>query len=284
MTDEIVDCRALTDDRLCAAMNAAFSDYVVPVTMTAETFTTFRLQRGFSAEHSFAVLADGDIAAFWFSSAPLPAYGNRAYTLSVGTDPAHRRKGLSRRLFQAVVNKQKQAAGQGLQLEVITTNRHAISAYETFGFRTCRDLRICEVPANAGSSACLEGLTFETARVEDLPVDETPFFDTDPTPQNARTALEGLTERVVIVVARTDEEMLGWIAVYEDFSVAQLAVKKGRRRQGIGSALLREVSRRMQAVTFRLVNVDRNATALNAFLDRAGAQDILRQYDMRLVF
>jgi len=265
-------------------MNTAFSDYVVPLTITADGFPKFQRQRGFSAEHSFVALAEGDVAAFWFSSAPLPGYGNRAYTLSVGTDPAHRRKGLCRRLFQAVVDKQKQGAGQGLQLEVITSNRDAISAYETFGFRTCRGLRVCKVPANTGPAAQLEGLVFDLARVEDLPGDETLFFDTDPTPQNARTALEGLRDSVLVLVARAGQSLLGWAAVNEDFSVAQLAVAKGHRRRGIGGALMSAVGRRMGADFFTFVNVDRDAGALNAFLDRAGAQDVLYQDDMRLVF
>lgn len=284
MTYEISDCRGIEPARLCAAMNAAFSDYVVPMVLTEDRFRTFQRQRGFSAGHSFIASRDGEIAAFWFSGIPGTRYGGRAYTLSVGTHPDHRRKRLAQRLFDAVSERQRQAGAGGLQLEVVTTNSRAIAAYTEFGFRSGRSLRVIRMPKASEPRAKPREILFETGAPGDLPDDEAVFFDAEPTPQNAREAVVALWPYVQIVTARKERELLGWAAAYEDGAVAQIAVRRDCRRQGIGRALIGSICRRVAADELTFVNVDEDAAALNAFLGAAGAEEILRQSELRLDF
>lgn len=272
-------------------MNEAFSDYVTPLRMTEAKFVDFQRQRGFSGRHSFVALHEGKIAAFWFSGQADPNFGNRAYTLSVGTEPEHRRRGLSRRLLQAVIKAQQaRQAGQagqagqasGLQLEVITTNDRAVNAYEEFGFLRQRTLRVCNLTKENLEAAEPGPWIAEGLRLDALPADEDAYFETRPTPQNARTALLGLSPDVHLTGVREGGELLGWGAAYKDGAVAQIAVHKAHRRRGIGQALLRELRERTGADQLVFVNVDEEAAGLNRFLDRFGAEETLRQYEMWL--
>lgn len=280
MNYRIADCSTVSPARLCDAMNAAFSDYVVPMSLSRNQFEAFQRQRGFAARQSFVALDGDEIAAFWFSALPDPDNGNRAYTLSVGTHPAHRRKGLSRQLLEAVLDAQRGKGTTGLQLEVITSNLAAIGTYEAFGFRRHRTLRVLKLsgkPADRGSPCAVEPLT-----LEDLPASEEAYFDTAPTPQNSRTALRALAPDFHLLGVRRNGSLLGWGAVYPDGAVAQIAVDSRHRRQGIGSALLRALWQSTGEDSLTFVNVDKAAAGVNSFLDGAGAEELLQQYEMRL--
>jgi len=284
MSYQITDCRTAQSSQLCSAMNAAFSDYVVPLSLTEDKFRDFQKQRGYSAEHSFVALAGDEIAAFWFSSAPLSSYENHAYTLSVGTVPAHRRKGLSRQLLHKVINRQKPDGGRGLQLEVITTNEKAVTAYQEFGFQVRRTLRVCRIAGKRPDFGDEPEFTLAKITLDQLPADEGAFFDTEPTPQNSRAALRGLLETSHVLGVFVNERLIGWGASYADGSVAQIAVHRDFRRRGAGQALLDGLRSATGAGQLTFVNVDTAAEGVNAFLDRAGAEDRVHQLEMRLTF
>lgn len=261
-------------------MNAAFSDYVIPLNLSVGQFEEFQQQRGFSAEQSFVALADDGIAAFWFSGVPMAAYGNRAYTLSVGTHPGHRRNGLSRRLLGAVLETQRDLGAAGLQLEVITDNRQAITAYEAFGFRRQRRLGVLKLDALPAP-----GVVTHAARpigLDDLPDLEDDYFDTMPSPQNGRAALKALNSAVHLVAVVRDGELSGWGAAYPDGAIAQIGVRKPDRRQGVGSAILHALWQAVGRKELTFVNVDTDATGVHAFLRKAGAREVLQQDEMWL--
>jgi len=280
MIFEIKDCQSFGSQRLCAAMNAAFSDYVVPMSLTRDQFESFQRQRGFAATQSFVAVEGDEIAAFWFSGLPDPGNGGRAYTLSVGTHPKHRRKSLSRRLLQAVLDAQRQHRAAGLQLEVITSNSTAIDSYHSFGFRRHRTLRVLKLerePSVIRKEHKVQPLDFA-----DLPASEEGFVDTAPTPQNNRTALRALWPELYLLGVRKNGMLLGWGAVYPDGAVAQIAVKENARHQGIGGALLLALWQAASQQSLTFVNVDAAVAGVNAFLEKAGAEEVSRQYEMRL--
>jgi len=283
MNYRISNCRGFSDERLYAAMNAAFADYVVPLTLTETGFRTFQRQRGFSADLSFVALNGDDIVAFWLSGDSKRQYGHRAYTLSVGTLPDHRRRGLSRKLLAAVVDRQRAIPGAaGLQLEVITTNAAAISSYEHMGFHRHRTLRVLKLTAEPSPQTDVPEVT--GLHLSDLPDQTDDFFEAWPTPQNDRPALRALGQDVHLIGIREGDDLLAWAAAYLDGAVAQMAVHRKARRRGYGKALLHALWHAAGRDSLTFVNVDDRAVALNAFLEAAGAEELLQQFEMRLDF
>lgn len=284
MNYEISDCRGVEPDQLCPVMNAAFSDYIVPMALTVDRFRVFQRQRGFSPEHSFIARSGSEIAAFWFSGRADARYGSRAYTLSVGTDPAHRRRQLAQRLLDAVVHKQRRDGAAGLQLEVVTSNERAIAAYETFGFRVERGLLVFKVKPGGPALPGSPNLTLEAASPGDLPEDKRLYFDTEPTPQNSGRAIRALWPDVHVLAARAGGELQGWAAACQDGTLVQIAVRRDCRRRGIGRALIGGICRQVALQELICVNVDEDATSLTAFLKDVGAEEILRQNELHLDF
>ena len=280
----LTDCRAFGAKQLCAALNLAFSDYVTPLHLTEAGFADFQRQRGFSPLHSFVALQGDEIAAFWFSSAPIPEYGGRAYTLSVGTAPGHRRKGLSRLLLRQVVERQQSDGASGLQLEVITSNGKAVAAYEAFGFRRKRTLGVYRLGTGDLAASGKGSWSAEPVGLDNLPHDDSAYADTRPTPQNSRAALAGLSPDIHLRAVRQAGELLGWGAAFADGAVAQVAVRRDQRRRGIGTALLRSLGKAAGREDLRFVNVDSGAETATAFLRHLGAEELLQQYEMRLGF
>ncbi|WP_420414826.1 GNAT family N-acetyltransferase [Roseibium sp.] len=285
MPIEVTNCSDIAAEDLCAALNLAFSDYVVPLQMDVSAFKDFQVQRGFSAEHSFVARSGNEIAAFWLASAPLKDYGNRCYTLSTGTVPAYRRKGLIKTLFHMVSNACQADGASGLQHEVITTNSGAVAVYEAMGFRRARELLVYKVPAELHSVSVADGFEIRPLPVYDLPAHIEVFEDVQATPQNSRAAIGSQPETTKIMGAfQQDGALIGWGAIYQGGAVAQIAVRKDVRKQGVGTALVGGLARAVDTELLSFMNVDAEATTLTAFLTALGGEEVLRQYEMRLQF
>lgn len=285
MQFEVTNCSAIPVEDLCAAINLAFSDYPIPLQMTVSAFEDFQRQRGFSAQHSFVARAGEDIAAFWFASAPLSDYGLRSYTLSTGTVPDYRRKGLIKTLFKSVSESCRSSDALGLQHEVISTNKGAITAYEAMGFQRVRDLLVYKIPAKSFAGFVPAGFELRSLEFSQLP-EHTPLFeDVQATPQNSRSAIAAIPAATRILGAYlTEGALVGWCAAFENGSAAQIAVRTDVRRQGIGTALVGKLARALNVDQLTFVNVDAQASSLTAFLPALGGAEVLRQFEMQLNF
>ncbi|WP_161599837.1 GNAT family N-acetyltransferase [Roseibium sediminis] len=213
-------------------MNAAFADYVVPLHLTDAQFHEITNRRGFSEDHSFLATEGDRIAGFWFSSKPESEVGNRAYCLSAGVIPAYRRKGLLRRLFDAVLDKHIEDGGTGLQLEVIATNEAALRGYASFGYEIVRDLNVYKLENPHLSQDVPQGVAIREIELVDLPEELSSFFDTYPTRQNQRSAMSALPGTVRVVGAFAEGQVIGWQAVFPDGAAPELAVRRDWRRRG----------------------------------------------------
>ncbi|QDG77204.1 GNAT family N-acetyltransferase [Labrenzia sp. PHM005] len=285
MPIEVTNCSDIAAEDLCAALNLAFSDYLVPLQMDVSAFKDFQVQRGFSAEHSFVARSGNEIAAFWLASTPLKDYGNRCYTLSTGTVPAHRRKGLIKTLFHMVSNACQADGASGLQHEVITTNNGAVAVYKAMGFRRARDLLVYKVPSESLSVSVPDGFEIRALTIGELPVLSDFFEDVQATPQNSRAAVgsQPVTTKLIGAFQR-DGTLIGWGAIYQSGAVVQIAVRRDVRRQGVGTAIVIALAKAVDTEVLSFVNVDAEATTLTAFLTALGGEEVLRQYEMRLQF
>ncbi|WP_160118375.1 GNAT family N-acetyltransferase [Bacillus sp. V59.32b] len=62
---------------------------------------------------------------------------HKAGLMAVYTDPAYRKKGLSKQLVRTIMKKAKEMEGiEQIYLTVVKTNKAAISLYQSLGFRT----------------------------------------------------------------------------------------------------------------------------------------------------
>ena len=97
-------------------MNRAFSDYALPMDLTLQQFKFMMRQRGLDKGASRVAVVDGKIVAVWLGSIRNTA----SYLISSGTDPAHRRKGLARKLATDCLSDLKFRGAISFHTEVLT--------------------------------------------------------------------------------------------------------------------------------------------------------------------
>jgi ribosomal protein S18 acetylase RimI-like enzyme len=169
-------------------------------------------------------------------------------------------------------------------LEVITTNSAAISLYKKLGFRSVREVALLQCDGKVISSADKP----KHIEIRDIESPDwsllTTFWDGNTSWQNSVAAIERSRNMKRILGAYSDGKCVGYIVFSSKFGrVAQIAVQKGHRNRGIGTALIQA----MQAETadgfsLQIINIDKSiATAMTFFTNR-GFYEILRQHEMTM--
>jgi ribosomal protein S18 acetylase RimI-like enzyme len=247
-------------EALAAAFNAAFSDYVVPMAITADGLAAMQRRRGYAADASFGAF-DGDrLVGFVLTCLE----GDRAYNSGTGVAPAHRRAGLARRLVDAVI---ASVPARRYVLEVIETNAPAAALYRAAGFVEARRLQIWTF-ARQGSAP-------------DVPVIAAPDLDAIAADADAappwQSSLASLRRATEPYVALGDPRGAA-IVFPASADLPLLCVRRDARRRGHGARLLAAAAARASRPVRMMVD-DRDA-GIAAFLDAAGAARYVRQIEM----
>lgn len=258
--------RTLTHDdfeALYTAFTAAFNDYVVPFAITREQLAEMIARRGWVPELSVGVFEGGELVAFTVNCVE----GTRAYDSGTGVVPAHRRRGLGREVTERSFALLRERCSEYV-LEVIDVNTRAVELYKATGFEVTRGLQ-CWGYALRG----------ETAEFESGGVASALHRDVAPAWQNSdRSIARARAEHVTI----GDER--GYAIVFPgNGDLAQLAVRRDARRQGVGTRLLRAAAARA-GKPLRIMNVDERDAGIAAFLEHNGATRTVRQLEMMASF
>lgn len=144
---------AFTTRTLAEIMTAAFEGYVVPLSVTAETFNA-RFRREHLDLAASRVLTEGEHPIAIILAA---RRGWTARIAAMGIIPAYRGRGLGALALSEVLANLRQSGDSRLVLEVIDTNEPAVRLYHRLGFRKRRRLVGYRRPAGAvGSLATVD--------------------------------------------------------------------------------------------------------------------------------
>jgi ribosomal protein S18 acetylase RimI-like enzyme len=246
-------------DDLARVFNEAFSDYAVPMALTAESLANMQHRRGYVAGLSFGAYDGARLIGFVLTCVD----GDRTYNSGTGIVPSRRRTGLARALLDAVLaNVQPRV----YVLEVLENNTRAIALYASAGFVETRRL------------ACW---TYDR-RGEHLPELPTPDLaaiaaraDVELSWQNSVASLQRAHEPYVVL---GDDD--GAALVFPGSAdLPLLAVAHDARRRGRGTRLLGAAAARASR-PLRILNIDARATHIADFLAAAGATPLGRQIEM----
>lgn len=266
----------ITDDRLHAAMNMAFSDYPAPMQLSPAVFDLMMRSRGLDKGHSKVVIVDGEIAAFWL----IGCRGKRAYLISSGTLPAFRKRGLSKHIGQSVIEDLPSSGFESLQSEVLEDNPAARALYRRLGFAETRTLDCYVLPRSPGQ---VPSAGIETGDVRMIPSSGEQFWDVDPSWQNDTASLLSVADQAVYLAIHDQSGPAAYAAILrETASLAQLAVRKDRRREGLATRLLQHAQTRFGIDPLRILNVDHGAPGCAAFLRALGGTITLSQKELHL--
>lgn len=259
------------------AMNAAFVDYQVPLTLMPEAFAMMMRQRGLDRNASTVAIFKGEIAAFWLMS----IRGDAAYLISSGTLPQFRGKGMSTKIAHDVIDKLRAANVSTFQTEVLENNEVAQKLYARVGMTQQRQLGCCTI--SPVRSTPVQDVEIAEHPWVDLQSDAASMRDWFPSWQHSDASLAALGEDVVCFCATKADEIVGVVAFIKGTNtVAQIAVRKGFRRNGVGRALINAVVPYASGNTLRVINFSAADTGFTAFLEAHHAQRMVGQFELGL--
>lgn len=264
--------------QLAETFNNAFSDYVLPINVSAAGLKAMLHSRSYVPELSYGIAISGVLSGFICVGEREIAGKPERYVCSMGIVPGRRRHGLAGELLSVVKRDVLSANICRFCLEVITTNDKAVALYIKHGFTVKRELVCLKVAKNLLSS--LSEHSVEPIALNDLSKAGDEFFDFMPTWQNQFTTVERLPEETVKSAKITvDGRLGGFIVGNQSGSIMQLAVRRQCRRRGIGKALLANFAKIVPSDFLSVVNVEAGQPLIH-FLTWCGFNEFIRQYEM----
>ncbi|WP_162946679.1 N-acetyltransferase [Ruegeria sp. EL01] len=272
MNAEIKTAEHVSDDVLRQAMNRAFSDYAVLMELSNREFDLMMRQRGLSYKASRIAIVGGEIAAIWLMS----VRGNHAYLISSGTRPEFRRQGLARQLAEDCLVGLRNERITNFQTEVLTGNQKAFDLYSALGMKITRRLECYELPPLPGSPEHDVQQTF-WAEIE---TEAQALAEVLPSWQNSSDAIAAVANEVKCWAASDARGLAGYVvAIPETRTIAQIGVRKDRRREGIAQSLIAACH---PGDKLRLLNVDGRSDDFHAFLQATGAEPTVSQFELSM--
>lgn len=262
----------------------AFADYVVPIQLTDEQFRAKVIREGIEPSFCVAAYIGNEIAGFILTG--LGEWGGKptAYNAGTGVLPQYRGRKLTQQMYEVLLPKLRASGIEQCLLEVIQDNKAALQSYQAVGMHITRSLYCFR----ALKTELLLPPTQDSEPVEVVPADKADlklfrcFRDVTPTWQNSFAAIKRSGEQCRVLEARNvSKEVVGYIAFFpKSGAVAQLAVDELWRGKGIGTALLCEAIRQVEAPAIMFINIESTAQGMISFLTRRHMQLILKQYEM----
>jgi len=267
----LIDYRPLVDisfDALALAFNDAFSDYAVPLSMSAEQLANMQTRRGYDAGASLGAFEGDRIVGFVLTGID----GDRAYNSGTGVAVSHRRRGIARELMLRVIELLEARGATSYLLEVLEANERAAALYRSVGFEERRRFQCWTY--EAGSSPQVAGSRAKELANADLEAIAN-LADVELAWQNSMASIRRAPEPYVVL----GDERGAAIFFPRSADLAFLAVHRDHRHQGIGAQLLDAAAVRA-AKALRILNIDDREAGIAAFLTACGARPLVRQIEM----
>ncbi|WP_299683593.1 GNAT family N-acetyltransferase [uncultured Dokdonia sp.] len=274
---EIKTLEGISTKEIVTVFNDSFADYFIPFKLTAAQLASKILADKTDLSLSVGVFDEGKLIAFILHGFDTINDQNVLYNGGTGVIPTKRGFGLTKQMYRFIVPILKEKGIHRLILEVITQNIQAITSYEKSGFKTKRKL------------VCYKGDIEITNTKTDLEIKELQhynwelmesFWDIQPTWQNSKNVVNELKDTTISLGAYIEEQLVAYV-IYNPSNqrIQQIVVSKDFRRQQIASTLFAVLMSRF-GHTFSIINVDKNAESIHAFLVHLGFKFTLEQLEM----
>ena len=265
--------------------NAAYADYVEPVHLSLEQLQYLLERRGYRPELSLGAFEGEDMVGFVFNG--LGSWGGvpTAYDTGTAVLPEWRRKGVSTRLFAALLPLLHEAGIRQYLLEVIKTNTGAVELYRKSGFVFSREFDYWSTTAAAlrwRLKPLPPGVEVRPIAAPDWGLLST-FWDFEPSWQNSIDAVSRKLGNMAMLGAFHGDGLVAYGCLeYGTGDLPQLAVESRFRRRGLATALVRSLLNRVRPGEFRVTNTSTESAATSAFLRSLGMEPGAGQYEMTL--
>lgn len=263
---------------LAQAFNSAFSDYLVPMHLTADDLTSKFSSENTNLELSVGVFDIDVLVGFIFIGTETRNQKTVLYNGGTGVIPEYRGQKLTEKMYDYLLNKLKNNSESIHLLEVITENKRAIKVYETVGFKTKRIV------------SCFKGIVTQPKISKDISIKPIPFeavhqfenqWEVQPSYQNSSQAINRTNYLHEFLGAFVGDSLVGYIIFSRtNGRVKQLFINSNYRNQGIGHCLFHQAQEIIETKPVSLINIDSSHTKSIQFLKKIGLQETVQQFEM----
>lgn len=271
---------ATSTDEIHEATMDAYSDYVIPLKMTAEQHHAMLADRGFAPELSWLAREGGEIKALWLTGVAPEARPGTSYTITVGTRPSARRRGLAQQLFEHVAPLLKAQGYRVNLLEAIVTNTGAVRLYEGLGYKSERILKCYKgaVPEHLRAAA---DIVVEEVSLEHAAAFAEGVEGWQPSWQNDFPVMQRAGERAQAFLMHMKGTPAGFaVTVPSHNQITQIGVLPGSRRQGVARTLMTHLRDTLGFDTGIILNIPDTDETTQGFFKALGWQNSLDQFEM----
>lgn len=278
-------CRFLNDDcfaMLYEAFIEAFSDYVFPFALTEPQFRNHIILNAVDLNLTVGCIDGGKLIGFSLNGFGLWEGKPTVYDAGTGVIPAYRRQGVSDAMFDMMLPTFTKKGMEQFLLEVVTSNAGAISLYEKLGFQPVRELALLQRDGKINATVKLpQDLEIREITEPDWELFVT-FGEGKPSWQNSIEAVNRSTAMKKILGAFVADKCVGYIVFSSHFGrVAQIAVDKSHRNQGIGTMLVEKMQdETADGYSLQVINIDKSLDEAMHFFTKRGFYERLSQYEM----
>ncbi|MBN1311147.1 MAG: GNAT family N-acetyltransferase [Anaerolineae bacterium] len=260
------------------AMNAAYSDYFIPIYLSSHSFENLITREAIHLEASAVALYDNQTVGVGL----LGIRGCRAWIGGMGVLPEFRHQGLGRRIMAYLLEQARRMGIKNVQLEVITQNKVAFNLYNSMGFKTTRKLLVLSGEEHLSRPVLRErypGIVVKALDVS-LLLAYLPEFAAVPAPwQRTLESLWQMQDRLDgLSVYGGDEQMLGLCLWSGDNHQVGIYFLNATTQEAAG-ALLDRLLVALPRSRFFYLNVPEDDPALPV-LRSAGFEETVSQYEM----
>lgn len=263
----------------------AFADYVMDMSsLTEERLLVRCAKNGVDWEASVGAFDGGRMVGFTLIGIDEWQGALGAFDAATGIVSEYRGQGLASAMFEHALPGLQDRGVESFVLEVIKDNKPAIRAYRKAGFEVSREFKCFELQV-----ADLKGGPADLDSVQIRPVDRqvvsslAEHVDWPPSWENSFAAIERIQDELIVVGAFNGGTCIGTAAYTPMFNwIITIIVDPSARRQGVGSALIRDLVMSLpeEIEAVRLHNVDASDSGMLKFLSGLGFESLVDQYEM----
>lgn len=269
-------------DTLYQAFALAFVDYDAP-TISKSALEAMLERRGFSPKHSFGAFDEENLVGFTFNGIGTHLGKSTAYDTGTGTIKEYRGQKLASRIFGTSIPLLKQEGIEQYLLEVLQHNTVAFNIYKKQGFTISREFNYYFIdsarlkPTSKDLSTCY---TLVDAQLSELP-ELSELWDFAPSWQNSLDSIKRrATDFKITTCLHNDIPVAYCIFDPNSGDVAQLAVAKPHRRQGIATILMNKMLEVNNYNSIKILNTEKGSEAMEAFINSLSIPLSGLQYEM----
>ena len=274
---EIKILEEITIRELTNVFNKAFADYTVKVHLTEENMLIKMKAENILLHNSVGAFIENNLIGFILIRIDSYNGKNIAYNGGTGVIPEYRGNKMTNKMYSFISPVLKSKNIHHHQLEVISQNTIALKVYENLGFSKLRTL------------SCLKGRINTNQKINNIPIvsldsvgsNVFKFWNKNPSWQNSSYTVARTTKANRIVGAFQNKKLIGYI-IYspETGRIMQFGVDKESRRMGVGKALFFYTQNELKENEMIIINVDKEDKETILFLEHAGLQNYIEQFEM----